>query len=188
LVNILGKIDMKIVIGKRMKGSLDIEPVEPGELEPLRATWAAGLELHEELLSRIKLRLPELEDLLDLVNSNCPYEDGIYRFYHYSYKVYGIQGFTRLILEALRVIAPDENKTFCPLFEEILKNGFGKPFKEHHNRNWAKHTRPLLEAYFHAKYFLEMAVKSGKELDKAPTSLPSGWAALLELYGIRDLY
>ena len=170
-----------------MSGIPEIKPIEPGELEPLRATWVADLELPEELLSRIKLRRPELKDLLDLVSCQAAYDDDIYRFYHYSYKVYGIQGWTRLIVESLRVIAP-QDMSFCPLFQAILKDGFGKPFKEQHNRNWAKHTRPLLEAFFHAKYFLEMAVKSAEKLDSAPISLPYGWAALLELYGIRDLY
>jgi hypothetical protein len=54
-----------------------------------------------------------------------------------------------------------------------------------HNQQWTAHTRVFLEAFFHAKYFLEMAVKYGKELQAAPTMLPSGWAALLCLYDLR---
>ena len=46
-------------------------------------------------------------------------------------------------------------------------------------------TRVFLEAFFHARFFLEMAVKYGKELPASPTLLPSGWAALLCLYNIR---
>jgi len=42
-----------------------------------------------------------------------------------------------------------------------------------------------LEAFFHAKYFLEMACKYGRELAEPPETLPSGWAALLCLYGMR---
>jgi len=44
---------------------------------------------------------------------------------------------------------------------------------------------PIIEAFQHARYFLDMTVKYGKELDEEPTMLPSGYAALLELYGIR---
>lgn len=41
------------------------------------------------------------------------------------------------------------------------------------------------EAFFHARFFLKMAVKYGEELDEAPSTLPSGWAALLYLYNLR---
>ena len=43
----------------------------------------------------------------------------------------------------------------------------------------------MLEAFWHAEYMLRMAIRYGKELDEAPSLLPSGWAALLYLYGIR---
>ena len=44
----------------------------------------------------------------------------------------------------------------------------------------------MLEAFWHADYMLRMAVRYGREeLDQAPSLLPSGWAALLHLYGIR---
>jgi len=43
----------------------------------------------------------------------------------------------------------------------------------------------MLEAFFHAKYFLEMAVKYGKQLEEPPQRCPSGWASLLTLYKIR---
>ena len=51
-------------------------------------------------------------------------------------------------------------------------------------RTWAA-GRPILEAFFHARYMLEMAVKYGKELDRPPNCLPSGWAAFLYLYDLR---
>ena len=38
---------------------------------------------------------------------------------------------------------------------------------------------------FHAKFFLEMVVKYGKEIDEPPEVLPSGWAAVLCLYDLR---
>lgn len=47
-----------------------------------------------------------------------------------------------------------------------------------------RHTRPILEAFFHARFFLEMAVRYA-DLPGPPTSLPSGWAALLYLYELR---
>ena len=43
----------------------------------------------------------------------------------------------------------------------------------------------LIEAFLHAKFFLEMVVKYGKELEAAQNLLPSGWAAVLCLYDLR---
>ena len=45
-------------------------------------------------------------------------------------------------------------------------------------------TRPIVEAFFHARYFVEMAVRYAR-LDEPPSLLPSGYAALLCLYGLR---
>ena len=72
------------------------------------------------------------------------------------------------------------------MFEEIYRVGAtGEEFDREHNREWTKHTRPMLEAFFHARFFLEMAVKYGKSLESPPSLMPSGWAALLCLYGLR---
>ena len=61
-----------------------------------------------------------------------------------------------------------------------------KPFSLAFNEDWSKNSRPYIESFFHARYFLEMAVKYGASLDSAALSyLPSGWAALLCLYDIR---
>jgi hypothetical protein len=140
--------------------------------------------LNGVLLSNIKRNLPELEKLLEEINGHWWYEDYVYRFYHASYKVYHAQSSTMDIVDALKKVAP-KNVTFNSDFEKIFKEGTGKIFKISHNNNWLKHTRPILEAFFHAKYFLEMAVKYGKELKEAPTCLPSGWAGLLYLYELR---
>ncbi len=79
------------------------------------------------------------------------YEDGIYRFYHHSFKIYSLQETTSAIVAAL----------------------------------WLEVTRPMVEAFFHAHYFLEMAVRYGKQLKHPPRQLPSGWAAFLYLYNLR---
>jgi hypothetical protein len=41
-----------------------------------------------------------------------------------------------------------------------------------------------VEAFFHARFFLEMAVRYAS-LDSPPRPLPSGYAALLYLYRLR---
>ena len=141
---------------------------------------------HPILLQNIKDNLPELEELLEKVNSHGIYEDLIYRFYHHSFKVYYIQENTCTIVKALKKISPhDDSDCINEQFDEIFKEGNGKVWERSHNRQWMKICRPMVEAFFHARFFLDMAVKYGKELDEAPQVMPSGWAALTHLYNIR---
>lgn len=144
-----------------------------------------SLQQEHELLSNIQTRWSELYELLKEINSLWVYEDLVYRFYHQSFKVYAIQAETKKIFNALQSIAP-KGTTISPMFEEIYQAGAsGKQFKIEHNQQWTMYTRVFIEAFFHAKYFLEMAVKYGEELKAVPTTLPSGWAALLCLYNLR---
>jgi len=136
-----------------------------------------------ELLAKVKEALPELESLLAEASSHWGCEDGVYRFYHQSFKVYGLQSLTCRIAEALRALAPGSR--LAPAFERILSDGTGKSFTPEANRRWLEETRPIVEAFFHARYFLEMACRYGRELETAPAVMPSGWAALLALYEIR---
>jgi hypothetical protein len=144
-----------------------------------------SLSRDNELLVNIQARWSELAELLEEINSHSVYEDLVYRFYYQSFKVYSLQNQTKRIVEALKGVAPSGTR-LSPMFEEIYQAGAsGKQFELDHNPQWTAHTRVFLEAFFHAKYFLEMAVKYRKELESAPTMLPSGWAALLCLYNIR---
>jgi hypothetical protein len=135
-----------------------------------------------ELLSKIKANLPGLRDLLARSSDKFGYEDPVYRFYHHSFKVFGLQGRTEEIVAALRNLLPQ--RELNPLFLEIVASGTGKTFSLEQNADWPRYTRPILEAFFHARYFLEMAVRY-QSLSAAPTVLPGGWAALLCLYGLR---
>ncbi|MFH0794090.1 MAG: hypothetical protein V2A74_08670 [bacterium] len=135
------------------------------------------------LFKNLKRELPALKELLRECSDHWRYEDGIYRFYHQSHKVYAVQDTTLRILECLKALSP--NGTLNDWFMEIVGAGTGKTFDVEHNKNWLAITRPILEAFFHAKFFLEMAVKYGKELSYPPALLPSGWAAVLYLYNLR---
>lgn len=137
----------------------------------------------QQLLQRAKARLPQLKLLLEDASSHWGYEDHIYRLYHQSLKVYGIQGQTERIVAALQDLA-----SHLPLngdFVKIITAGTGKHFDDSHNKNWLRHTRPMLEAFFHAKHFLEMVCKYAEALTEAPQALPSGWATVLYLYNLR---
>lgn len=137
----------------------------------------------EPLLIAIKTRLDELAAMLELVSSHWHMEDSFYRFYHQSWKLYGLQSDTLKIVETLRALWPE--KQLHPWFEEIIREGTGHEFSIKDNDNWLRRGRPILEAFFHARTMLELAVKYGRELDHAPRMMPSGWAALLELFSAR---
>ncbi|MBI2666075.1 hypothetical protein HYX13_00525 [Candidatus Woesearchaeota archaeon] len=173
----------------------------------------------ELLLLNIQRDLPQLEELLkDVTGDMWNKEDLLYRYYHQSFKVYDLQRITLEMYDALKNISPHlasptpnslsptpnslsptpnslsptpnhSQRNFCEYFENIIKEGTEKKWIPEHNLRWEKECRPIIEAFFHAHYFLEMVVKYGKELqvgqEEVNNCLPSGWAAVLELYEIR---
>jgi hypothetical protein len=54
-----------------------------------------------------------------------------------------------------------------------------------HNGRWLAETRPIVEAFFHARTTLEFTIRYGRELAEPPQMLPSAWAAVLYLYNLR---
>jgi hypothetical protein len=137
----------------------------------------------QQLLANLRASRPELETLLRSCESHWGYEDPVYRFYHHSFKVYALQQTTATIVSALRALAPE--RELNESFTAIIQAGTGKTFEPEHNRRWLEVTRPIVEAFFHARYFLEMALRYGQEFEHPPVRLPSGWAALLYLYNLR---
>jgi len=157
---------------------------DASRLAPEPAQFGDYERLERALLENMRQRAAELRALLEEINGHWGYEDGIYRFYHQSFKVFGLQRQTEQIAAALTAIAP-EGRSFCESFHAILEDGIGREFSPDDNAHWAERTAPIVEAFFHARYFLEMAVRYGAELAEPPRSMPSGWAALLSLYGLR---
>lgn len=135
------------------------------------------------LLEAIKAMLPELEASLAQTEGPWGCEDGVYRFYHQSFKVYGLQRLTKEVVEALQAIAPE--RKLDAWFLEIVSEGTNRTFSTAHNQRWLQETRPILEAFFHAHFMLSMVCQYGRELERPPKLLPSGWAAVLSLYGMR---
>jgi hypothetical protein len=161
--------------------------MQPAELPNVAASESSLLreqrEQMETLLHNIKQRLSQLEQLLAQVESHWGMEDAIYRFYHQSFKVYHLQDSTVAIRQVLQDLLP--SRPLNRWFSEIVAQGTGQVFDLSHNQDWLRHTRPMVEAFFHAHYFLKMTVKYGKELEAAPNRLPSGWASVLYLYDLR---
>jgi hypothetical protein len=134
------------------------------------------------LLANLKNRRPELAALLENCSDHWGYEDPIYRFYHQSFKVFRLQAMTEKIVAVLRDLLSEQ-----PLndwFLQIVAEGTGRTFTQEINADWLRRTRPILEAFFHARYMLEMAVRYGN-LEALPETLPSGWAAFLYLFNLR---
>jgi hypothetical protein len=137
----------------------------------------------QSLFNNLKASVVTLEQLLENCSDHWGYEDSVYRFYHQSFKVYGLQDTTLAIVASLQKLAPE--CTLNDWFMQIVHEGTGTTFEWKHNQRWLETTRPIVEAFFHARYFLEMAVRYGKELKAPPMALPSGWAAFLYIYGLR---
>jgi hypothetical protein len=53
------------------------------------------------------------------------------------------------------------------------------------NVDWLKHTHPILEAFWHTKYFVRMMIKCATSLETVESPVPSGWAAVLCLFELR---
>lgn len=134
------------------------------------------------LLKNLEFYHAELTALLEDCTSHWGFEDPIYRFYHQSFKVFGLQERTQAIVTLLRALSPD--RSLSPRFVAIIAAGTEREFRPENNANWDAVTRPIVEAFLHARFFLEMAVRYSK-LDRPPDPLPSGYAALLCLYGLR---
>ncbi len=140
-------------------------------------------QLEQRLLQNIHEQLEDLKELFETVSDHWGYEDPIYRFYHQSFKVFLLQASTEQIVQKLKGLLPD--RPMNTWFEEIIAAGTGKSFTHDANKDWLAVTRPIVEAFFHARYFLEMACRYGQELKTPPETLPSGYAALLYLYNLR---
>lgn len=146
--------------------------------------WDVRERLRESLLANIKEMLPELKQTLEECCDKWTYEDSVYRFYHQSFKVFRLQPVTEAIVKKLGDLLP--GRPLDDWFMTIVREGTGKVFEMSDNDAWLPKTRPILEAFFHARFFLEMAVRYGEILEAPPSSpLPFGWAALLYLYDIR---
>jgi hypothetical protein len=111
------------------------------------------------------------------------YFDPVYRFYHQSFKVFGLQGATLELVASLQALAPE--RKLSAQFTKIVTDGTGKTFDPEHNQRWEEVTRPIVEAFFHARFFPECAVRSARTLQAPPQGLPSEWAAVLYLYELR---
>jgi hypothetical protein len=162
------------------EGEREAAPAQTSDAPEIEGEAAPGTE--KALLLNLQRTKSEMESLLGKCKDHWGYEDPIYRFYHQSFKVYSLQASTRSIVDKLQALVPE--RPLNPWFVQIVESGTGKRFQFEDNARWLEVTRPIVEAFFHARYFLEMAVRYA-DLKTPPESLPSGYAALLSLFGLR---
>jgi len=137
--------------------------------------------LRQELPEALKQRRAALEDLLAKCR-HWRHEDRIYRFYSGSFKVFYLQELTEEVVNELRGLLP--GRELNPLFLQITNEGTGKEFDLSCNEDWLKRTRPILEAFFHARFMLEMAVRYARLDETATLETVSGWAVVLCLFNL----
>jgi hypothetical protein len=135
---------------------------------------------HQILLEAIKTQLTRIDELCDAFDR--AEED---RYYHQSFKVYGLQSLIRRAMSLFDEIAPAGTE-LNPWLQAITAGATAHRFDlERSNHNWQAETRPILEGFWHCRYFIRMLARYGRELDAAPDVLPYGWAAVLYLYNLR---
>ncbi|MBW5448628.1 hypothetical protein GE107_21510 [Cohnella sp. CFH 77786] len=138
-------------------------------------------ELEEQLIKNINTNSLKIEEMYEKVSGHWVYEDLIYRFYHHSFKAFRSQEYTE---EMVSLFSSLLNVELNERFMRIVRQGTGKVFDNKVNDYWSEETRPIVDAFLHAKYFLDMLYRY-REKEVRSSSLPSGWASILYLYNIR---
>ncbi len=139
-------------------------------------------EFEEKLIISIK---ENIVDIKKLYNNFCEAEvDGIYRFYHQSFKVYNLQNHINEANNLFKKLEPGSGVNLW--FYQIILDGTQKGFEMSDNQNWLIVIRPILEAFFHCKYFLEQLIFVESNYDKPQEGfISSEYASFLCLFNLR---
>ncbi len=136
-----------------------------------------------DLLQNIKDHRSEIEAQFDRFKKAEP--DLIYRFYHQSFKAFGMVDMIRDANKLFSDLAP-ESTFLNNWYVQITRTALTKRFEgSYTNQHWMETMLPVTQAFWQDKYFLEQMLIAADELDEAPQILPSGWAAVLYLYDLR---
>jgi hypothetical protein len=152
-------------------------------LDKLAAEHKEKLDSANRLLNNIKQQRNAIDRLFSEFGGYEP--DFVYRIYHQSFKVFGAKPYIEQAKSLFEQLAPKSvslNTWFCSIVDKAIAKEFDI---NKTNPNWNAETEPMLEAFWHCKYFLEQMVMAAEELEDAPKFMPSGWAAVLYLYNLR---
>lgn len=137
------------------------------------------------LLSNIEANLPELQKIQTDFNKFY-LEDVVYRFYHQSFKVYYGQDQIRKAVKLFEKLSPETG--INPWFLEIVADATKEGFDHSHNRNWLKHTRPIVECFLHCSFFINTLVDvhhKHRQNKLCKGFLDTDYAAVAYLFNIR---
>lgn len=136
-----------------------------------------------KLLEKIKEHNAEIDSLYALFQRLEP--EIVYRFYHQSFKVYTATSLIKQARELFERLSPDAqplNSWYLHIADTAISKKFDSAKS---NQIWLEETRPIVEAFWHSKHFLQHMIESADELETAPQLLPYGWAGVLYLYDLR---
>ncbi len=148
----------------------------------IRAKQEDRHRLAEMLLANIRSEKDTIDNLVSSFKKSEP--EFIYRFYHQSFKVFGYKELIRYSVKFLEKLAP-ESSQLNSWYRGIVDLGLDKGFNDSTNDNWLAETQPLLEAFWHTKFFVTQMKSSAESLETAPEILPYNWASVLYLYDLR---
>ena len=152
-------------------------------LQEIDAAFKQKIALADKHLSNIKENQSEIERKIEAIREWEP--DVVYRFYHHSFKVFDGKRLVESSVKFFENLSPNDsplNTWYRTIVDEALSKEFDS---DKTNPIWLQETRPILEALWHSRYFLEQMLVAADTLDQAPEILPSGWAAVLYLYDLR---
>lgn len=138
------------------------------------------------LFQRILDHFDEIKELKERLDGDWGLTERFYRMYHQSFKVYRVQAETQKCLELFQKIA-GLDFTINEWFLQLVREGTGHEFDMSHNQNWLEHTRPMMEATLHAKFFLDLFVRHKEDFEKKeiPSVVSFGLATVLYLFNER---
>lgn len=110
--------------------------------------------------------------------------EGVYRFYHQSFKVFSQQDWIAECVREFAGIYPRRllNRTYCL----IAERGLVCECVPRINKDWLRCTGPVVESSFHTWVFLDALVRVMKSPAKAvPQTLTAEWGIALYLWDLR---
>lgn len=85
----------------------------------------------------------------------CRFESyAVNRFYFQSVHVMQIEEQTEKAVELIKSLLP--SGTLNDWFTQIISEGTRKEFSHDWNDDWPKHTRTIMEAFFHTQHFIRL--------------------------------
>jgi hypothetical protein len=154
--------------------------VDLRKLMPVIADQAAGTRKIHTLLVTLKDKEPMLDTLS--IELNKAVSEAVYRYYHGSFKLYGVQSNTQEAYKFILSLSPDGN--INKSLKDTVEKGTSITFDLEHNKAWEVHTHPILFAAFQVQQALA-SLKALSTCSYPPTFLSAEWGTALYLYNLR---